>query len=122
MTTTCQAAEYVLIVHEVEDYATWKAIFDDAALLRRDAGEIEYRLLAFDTDANRVVHFSRWPSLSDARAFFESDELVEVRRMAGVRTPDFLYLEEIEARTFETNSLNSIKEPRNDLTCLCRYE
>lgn len=97
MTTTSQAAEYVLIVHEVEDYAKWKAIFDDAATIRRDAGEIEYRLLAFDTDANRVVHFSRWSSLFAARAFFESPKLVEIRRVAGVRAPEFLYLTEIEA-------------------------
>lgn len=97
MTTTSKTFEYVLIVHEVEDYAKWKAIFDDAATIRREAGEIEYRLLAFDTDANRVVHFSRWSSLSAARAFFESPELVEIRRVAGVRAPEFLYLKEIEA-------------------------
>lgn len=96
MTSTSRAAEYVLIVHEVEDYAKWKAIFDDAAALRRGAGEIEYRLLALDTDANRVVHFSRWSSVSAARAFFESPELVEIRRVAGVRAPEFLYLNEIE--------------------------
>ncbi|AZI37704.1 hypothetical protein NT2_06_01820 [Caenibius tardaugens NBRC 16725] len=97
MTTTSRAAEYVLIVHEVEDYAKWKAIFDDAATIRREAGEIEYRLLALDTDANRVVHFSCWSSLSAAHAVFESPELVEIRRAAGVHAPEFLYLKEIEA-------------------------
>jgi len=97
MITTPQAAEYVLIIHEVEDYAKWKAIFDDAATIRRAAGEIEYRLLAFDTDLNRVVHFSRWASLAAARAFFESPELVEIRRVAGVHAPEFLYLKEIDA-------------------------
>jgi len=69
---------------------------DDAAALRRDAGEIEYRLLAFDDNANKVVHFSRWSSLAAARTFFESAELVEIRRQAGVRAPDFHYLTQIE--------------------------
>ncbi|TKB84546.1 MAG: antibiotic biosynthesis monooxygenase, partial [Nitrospira sp.] len=32
----------------------------------------------------------------NARRFFESPELVELRRAAGVKAPDFLYLEEIE--------------------------
>lgn len=91
-----QGAPYVLIVHEVADYAKWKAIFDAAAAMRCEAGEIEYRLLCFDTDANRVVHFSRWSSLPAARAFFESPELVEIRRGAGVRAPEFLYLRNIE--------------------------
>jgi hypothetical protein len=34
--------------------------------------------------------------LENARRFFESPELVELRRAAGVKAPDFLYLEEIE--------------------------
>lgn len=41
---------HVLIIHEVEDYEKWKAVFDDAAAIRREAGEIAYQLLAYDTD------------------------------------------------------------------------
>lgn len=98
MTTQPATADgpFVLIVHDVDDYGRWKQVFDDAAAIRRAAGEIEYRLLASESDARRVVHFSRWTSLSAARAFFESAELVEIRRIAGVRAPEFLYLNAIE--------------------------
>jgi hypothetical protein len=34
--------------------------------------------------------------LAAARAFFESDELVEIRKRAGVKAPEFIYLEELE--------------------------
>jgi hypothetical protein len=34
--------------------------------------------------------------LDKARRFFESPELVEIRKRAGVKAPDFLYLQEIE--------------------------
>lgn len=88
---------YVLIVHEVEDYPKWKAIFDNAATIRREAGEITYQLLAHESDERNVVHFSSWTSLDAARAFFESAQLVEIRREAGVRAPEFLYLNEIES-------------------------
>lgn len=88
---------HVLIIHEVEDYLQWKAVFDNAASLRKRAGEIEYRLLAYEAEMRRVVHFSRWTSLGAARAFFESPELVEIRRRAGVKSPEFIYLNEIEA-------------------------
>ncbi|WP_313527564.1 antibiotic biosynthesis monooxygenase [Shinella sp.] len=88
---------FVLIVHDVEDYGRWKQVFDDAAAIRREAGEIEYRLLASESDERRVVHFSRWTSLPAARAFFESPELVEIRRIAGVHAPEFLYLNALEA-------------------------
>ncbi|WP_426993580.1 antibiotic biosynthesis monooxygenase [Methylomonas sp. CM2] len=87
---------YVLIIHEVEAYPAWKAIFDQAADMRKHAGELRYQLLRQADDANRVVHFSEWSSLDSARRFFESAELVAIRRQAGVKAPEFLYLEEIE--------------------------
>ena len=87
---------HVLIIHEVEAYPAWKVIFDQAAGIRKVAGEISYQLLRYDTDANRIVHFSEWSSLDEARRFFESPELVEIRKKAGVKAPDFFYLHEIE--------------------------
>jgi len=86
----------VLIVHDVDSYPTWKVVFDGAAEMRRAAGERRYRLLRRDDDPNCVVHLSEWSSLADARRFFESPELVDVRRRAGVHAPTFLYLDEIE--------------------------
>jgi len=43
-----------------------------------------------------VVHFTEWSSLDPAHSFFESTELVEIRRKAGVNAPHFIYLQEIE--------------------------
>ncbi|MBX3349900.1 MAG: antibiotic biosynthesis monooxygenase [Nitrospira sp.] len=88
--------QYVLIIHEVEAYPAWKAIFDQAADLRKQAGEISYQLLRYDNDANKIVYFSVWSSLDKARRFFGSPELVEIRRKAGIKAPDFIYLQEIE--------------------------
>jgi len=87
---------HVLIIHEVDAYPAWKIIFDRAAGIRKQAGEISYRLLRYDTDANRIVHFSEWSSLEQARRFFESPELIAIRQQAGVKAPEFLYLHEIE--------------------------
>ncbi len=87
---------HVLIIHEVEHYEAWKAVFDQAAGIRKQAGELRYQLLRRDTEANTIVHFSEWTSLACARAFFESPELSEIRRKAGVIAPTFLYLDEIE--------------------------
>ena len=88
--------QYVLIIHEVEAYPAWKIIFDQAADIRKNAGEISYQLLRYDNDANNIVHFSEWSSLDNARRFFESPELVEIRKKAGVKTLYFIYLNEIE--------------------------
>lgn len=88
---------YVLIIHEVESYPAWKAVFDGAAQIRKAAGEVSFRLLRYESDANRVVHFSQWSSLAAARAFFESPRLVEIRKQAGVKAPEFIYLDELES-------------------------
>lgn len=89
--------DHVLIIHAVKDYPAWKRVFDQAASLRKDAGERSYQLLRYQTDANKVVHFSQWQSIALAKAFFESPRLVEIRRQAGVESPEFIYLHSLES-------------------------
>ena len=86
---------YMLIIHEVEASPTWKAVLDHAADIRKRAGIISYQLLRYHHNTNTIVHFSEWSSLDNARQFFESPELVEVRRTAGVKAPRFMYLHEL---------------------------
>lgn len=88
--------DHVLIIHAVKDYEAWKQVFDQAAAMRKAAGERRYQVLRFDSDANKVVHFSQWTSIADARAFFESPRLVEIRLQAGVEAPEFHYLRSLE--------------------------
>jgi len=91
--------QHVLIIHEVADYGAWKAIFDGAAGIRRDAGERSYRVLADVADPNRIVHLSEWTSATDARAFIESPRLQAIRAEAGVASPEFIYLDQLESGT-----------------------
>ena len=90
---------HVLIIHEVADYPAWKRVFDAAAGIRREAGERSYQVLKYQHDPNKIVHFSTWISLADARRFFESPKLIKIRAEAGVKSPEFIYLEQIEAGT-----------------------
>ena len=90
---------HVLIIHEVADYAAWKQIFDGAAARRREAGERSYQVLKYASDPNKIVHFSAWTSITAAQRFFESPQLVKIRAAAGVKSPEFIYLEQLEAGT-----------------------
>ncbi len=89
--------KYILIIHEVEDYLSWKKIFDNASEVRKKAGEISYQVLKYENDANKIVHFSAWNSLENAKLFFNSPKLVKIRADAGVKSPDFIYLDLLEA-------------------------
>ena len=77
--------QFVLIIHEVADYPAWKKIFDQAAALRKGAGEIAYQVLKYENDPNRIVHFSRWSFLKAARELFleQGVENVTTRKIAG---------------------------------------
>ena len=89
--------KYVLIIHEVNDYTVWKKIFDEASCIRKEAGEISYQVLKYKNDSQKIVHFSVWHSLESAKQFFESPRLIKIRIDAGVKSPDFIYLEQLEA-------------------------
>ena len=89
--------QYVLIIHEVADYSAWKKVFDQAATIRHEAGERSYQVLKYETDSNKIVHFSAWTSIADAKAFFESPRLVQIRKDAGVKAPEFIYLDQLES-------------------------
>jgi quinol monooxygenase YgiN len=91
--------QYVLIIHEVADYSAWKKVFDDAADIRREAGERSYQVLKHENEPNKIVHFSAWTAIANAKKFFESPKLVEIRAEAGVKSPDFIYLEQLESGT-----------------------
>lgn len=88
--------KYVLIIHEVEDYPAWKKVFDDAATIRKNAGEQNYQVLKYENEPNKIVHFSKWTTIENAKAFFESPELVKIRKEAGVKALEFIYLEQLE--------------------------
>lgn len=90
---------HVLIIHEVADYLAWKKVFDGAAGIRQEAGERSYQVLRFEHQPNKIVHFSAWTSTHAARIFFESPRLVKIWEKAGVKAPDFIYLEELDAGT-----------------------
>jgi hypothetical protein len=40
--------------------------------------------------------FPTWSSMTHAKAFFESPELIKIRDQAGVKNPKFIYLNELE--------------------------
>lgn len=88
--------QHVLIIHEVQDYTAWKKVFDDAATMRKEAGERQYQVLKYENMPNKIVHFSAWTSLAQAKRFFESPRLVQIRKDAGVKAPEFIYLDMLE--------------------------
>jgi heme-degrading monooxygenase HmoA len=88
---------YLLIRHKVEDYETWKSMYDEHAATRKAAGSQGARLLRNTADGNEVVAIITWLNLEQAEAFSNSPDLHTVMQKAGViGTPELIYLEEVE--------------------------
>jgi len=88
---------HLLIIHEVVNYAAWKQIFDDASGIRKAAGEISYQVFKYDDEPNKIVHLSIWDDRQNAEQFFNSPQLVKIRADSGVKSPEFIYLDLLEA-------------------------
>jgi quinol monooxygenase YgiN len=97
--------KYLLIIHEVEDYRKWKVIFDKSVVMRREAGELSFQVFKYRNEPNKIVHIGEWTSHEQAQQFFDSPELVKIRADAGVREPQFVYLEELDSDVQNNNRL-----------------
>lgn len=84
---------YVLVRHKVEDFAKWKAGYDDHAGVRKDAGLTEVHLLRNIDSPNEVVILFAAEEVEKARAFAASQDLQEIMQNVGVvDKPDIYFL------------------------------
>lgn len=93
----------VLIKHTVENYDSWKPVFDDHAATRMEYGSKGYRLFRDAEADDEVVMLFEWDSMENAKRFLEESDLKEVMETAGVvGEPEIHFLEEIESKAAES--------------------
>lgn len=81
----------------MKNYATWKQIFDDASGIRKAAGEISFQVFKCHDEPGKIVHLSTWNDKQIAEQFVNSALLVKIRADAGVKSPEFIYLNLLES-------------------------
>ncbi len=88
---------YLLVRHNVEDYAKWRPVYDGHEAFRKQIGSKGARVLRDANDPTNVVVITEWANEQDAQNFAESPNLHETMGRAGVvGKPDIYYLEEID--------------------------
>jgi hypothetical protein len=75
---------YVLVHHQVSDFAKWKPIYDAHESARQKAGLKEVSLLHKADDDNDVTLLFEAKDIERAKAFTESDDLKDAMKRAGV--------------------------------------
>ncbi len=88
---------YVMFRTKVEDYASWRQMYDEHGATRLEGGSKGGQVFRNADDPNEVVILLQWDSHENARKFTESDDLKEAMQRAGVTAPpDIVFLDEME--------------------------
>ncbi|HEX9031186.1 MAG TPA: hypothetical protein VF834_05035 [Streptosporangiaceae bacterium] len=74
----------VAIRHQVQDYDTWRGIFDEHAATRRQHGLTSDAVLRGAEDPNDILVLMHWPAVSNAQAFMADASFKEAMSRAGV--------------------------------------
>ena len=74
----------LVVRHTVNDYATWRPVYDELESLRLKHGCTEKRVLASPEDANDLLITHDFPTVEQARAFADDPALREGMERAGV--------------------------------------
>src|ERR1700756_2211850 len=86
----------VLVHHEVNDYRSWRAVFDKAIDFRQLGGERSCRVFRKSGDPNNLTLLFEWENLERAQRYMDSEELRDKMKQAGaVGKPDIQYLSEM---------------------------
>lgn len=88
---------FVTVRIKFEDYAKWKAVFDQAIGLRRSYGSMGVRIFRDTDQDNEVTILGEYEDLEKARQLFHSQEFRDAIRQAGVSAPpEVTYLDEVD--------------------------
>jgi heme-degrading monooxygenase HmoA len=88
-------ATFVLSRSKVQDYARFKANFDEHGATRKAAGSKGARVFRSADNPNEVIILMEWDQLQKARQFAQSQDLKKAMEKAGVADkPDVYFLEE----------------------------
>jgi heme-degrading monooxygenase HmoA len=88
---------YLLVRHTVQDYAKWKAVFDEHGKTRKAGGSTEAILYQNVGNPNELVVLTRWATAEAAAKFGSSEDLKATMARAGVMgMPEVLTLREVQ--------------------------
>jgi hypothetical protein len=87
----------LIIRQQVEDYRSWKAIFDQDMATRRACGSKGSRIFRNTATPNELIILFTWDDLDRARLYFQADDLqIELTGAALFGSPLFWFLEEAD--------------------------
>lgn len=90
---------YLLVHHNVQDFAKWKPVFDEHGPVRKEQASSQGGYVFQSTDdPNELIILLEVSDLQKARAFVESDDLRQIMERGGVVTQPHIHFLELADR------------------------
>ncbi len=88
---------WTLIEHKVNDYNTWKQVYDRTAEVKRRYGWKRYRVFQVAQERTHLIVMDQFERADQAQEYLNSDFLKDaLKQMGVVGTPTMLLLEGLE--------------------------
>jgi quinol monooxygenase YgiN len=88
---------WTMIEHQVNDYNTWKQVFDHTAEVKRRYGWKKYRIFQVAQERTHLIVMDQFERADQAQEYLNSDFLQNVfKQMGVVGTPTVRLLEGLE--------------------------
>lgn len=99
----------MIIQHEVEDYKTWKAKFDEHASARKEAKMSDWALLTGRDNPNMVTVIESVGDMEAAKAFTQSEDLKSAMEGAGVKGKPEISFKTVEVMDQEAGKSSDVR-------------
>lgn len=87
---------FALVRLTVQDQASWKPVFEQAAELRKKFGSVGVHAYAKTDSPNEIVILGEYDTLDHARQLFQSAEFREATQRAGmIGAPEVTFLDKV---------------------------
>ena len=94
-------ATTMFVRHEVNDYKTWKSVYDGLGLIRKQSGVTTSSVHRDANDPNIIIITHQFKDMTAATSFANSGELKSAMGKAGLSGPPELWFsEDIEHTPF----------------------
>jgi heme-degrading monooxygenase HmoA len=75
----------LVVLHQVDDYDTWRMVYDEAKPLQEAGGVLEASVYRMTDDPNHVLVVHRFATADEAETFLRNPELQDGMMRAGVQ-------------------------------------
>lgn len=102
---------WMMVQHEVADYAAWREVFDGGLETRRSAGELQFEILKMPGPPDTVLAIFEWEGAEAALAFVNDPFVRAAMQSAGVISDPVVSLHENDPRYWVTSDDKAERSP-----------